>query len=591
MALHAIARRAGFAGVAATLAISGGLVATGPADAAAHFQFTRISGANRYETSAKVADQFGSADTVILASGEPGHYPDALTASYLAGLDAAPVLLTHENATPDVIKAAIAKTGASKVVIVGGTNAISQAQQDNLEGTYTVTRVSGSDRYATAASVIDQGDEAQGSTALLATGLNFPDALGAGPIAFAEQMPLAITRTDKVPDTVVAALQKAGISQVLILGGTGAVSDSVVDQLKQAGITVAHRFSGSDRAETSELVADYAIDNYGFHPTSIDVASGDNGGDGADALGGGELAGQQQTPMLITDSTNTPGAGVLKFLSDHSATLLNGTIFGGDAAVSASAEDTMTKTVLGHGAENVTTGEYYDTVQQAVTAASAGDTIDVFGTNAAGFTVDKPLTITGDSDAVVNGAIVVQNADDVTISNLSITPGTFQAAVAGIYVDTVNNLTIKNDVIDASGATGSRGVINAAGGGDEVVTLTGNVFRNLTTGVLTNPTAQFTIDGNTFRNDTAASGNDADGQVITNNTFVDNDEAIGLAGPGTDLSTVTGNSFANSSNDHVGDYTATKAYDLQQMIQDNTFDEPVVVTSDDTYIKDADQVS
>ena len=231
-------RRTGLAALATSLVLGGSIAAAGSASAEAKFDLSRIEGANRYETSAKTAEAFGSADTVILVSGESGRYPDALTANYLAGIKDAPVLLTRKDTTPTETKAAIKDAGAKNIIIVGGTDVVSQEQQDALDGTYNVRRIAGDDRYATAAKVIAEGDEAQGDTALLATGLNFADALGGGPVAFAEDMPLAITRPNDAPDNVVDELQKAGISKVLVLGGEDAVGKAVEDELRQAGITV-----------------------------------------------------------------------------------------------------------------------------------------------------------------------------------------------------------------------------------------------------------------------------------------------------------------------------------------------------------------
>ena len=353
-------RRTGLAALATSLVLGGSLAAAGTASAEARFDLNRISGTNRYETAAKTAKEFGTADTVILVSGESGRYPDALTANYLAGLKDAPVLLTQKDTTPTDTKAAIKDTGAGNIIIVGGTSAVSQEQQDALDGTYNVRRVAGADRYATAAQVIAEGDEAQGDTALLATGLDFADALGGGPVAFAEDMPLAITRPNDAPDNVVKELQKAGISKVLVLGGKAAVGKAVVDELDQAGITVEKRFNGADRAETSALLAEYEIDTYKFAATAVNVASGYNDGDGADALGGAPLTGKQNRPLLITKTRTAPGAGVTQFLSDNAKTLTDGTIFGGEAALDSTVENAMVKAVLGSGAQNTTTGEIYD---------------------------------------------------------------------------------------------------------------------------------------------------------------------------------------------------------------------------------------
>lgn len=598
--------------MATSLVVGVCVAGAAPASADATFDFSRIQGDDRYATSAATADQFGSADTVILASGAHGHYADALTANYLAGLKDAPILLTKGNQTPSVVQDAIKKTGASKVIIVGGTGVVSQGQQDELSKSYKVTRIAGHNRYATAAAIIDQGDEAQTDTALLATGQDFPDALGAGPVSFAQNMPLAITKANDIPDNVVKELQKAGIDSIVILGGEDVVGKDVVAELKDKGFTVTDRVSGADRAETSAKFAQYAVDHYNFKTTAVDVASGYANGDGADALAGAALSGQQSVPLLITKSEKNAGDGVVSYLGDHATTLEAGdtagntpvgngsVIFGGTGAVSTAAELDMEEAVLGSGAYNADTGELYNDAQSAIADAKENATIVVFGTADEplnGFAVNKNLTILGDDDsAVVSGAIAVTGVTDATISGLTVTPGSVQGATAGFYLNNTKGLKLTDNTVrgvaNASGPGAGAGVINTTGGDDEEATISGNVFRGLFQGTYANPSATFTIEANKYVNNTVGSANDA-ASTITNNTFLNNDEGVGLSVAG---AKVTDNSFANQGQDHVGDYTQDSSYDLQAMIGDNDFDEDVVVTPKDDgagpeYIKDADQVS
>src|SRR5665811_46972 len=107
------------------------------------FVFDRLGGTDRYATSVATAQQFGHSTDVILASGVPGHYPDALTANYLAGAKHAPILLTQAASPPANIATQIAASGATHVWIVGGTTAISAAQAATLASKYTVTRLGG----------------------------------------------------------------------------------------------------------------------------------------------------------------------------------------------------------------------------------------------------------------------------------------------------------------------------------------------------------------------------------------------------------------------------------------------------------------
>jgi putative cell wall-binding protein len=573
-------RRVGLATLATSLVIGGSVVTAGSASAEADFDFQRVSGENRYDTSAKAAEAFGAANTVIIASGERGRYPDALAANYVAGLENAPVLLTRQDETPAEVKQAIKDSGARNIVIVGGESAVSAAQEQALSQEYTVKRLAGDDRWGTAAAIIAEGGDAQGDTALLATGMNFPDALGGGPVAFAEKMPLAITKVDDMPDNVVDELKRAGITKVLVLGGESAVSKAVEDELKAKGITVEKRFAGGDRAETSAMLARHAIANFGFKNTAVNVASGYVKGDGADALGGAALTGKQERALLITKSEDTAGAAILKFLGDFAGTLTEGLIFGGTSALTQGLELQLEKAVLGSGAQigNV----LYDTPQEAIDAAKAGDTVTVFGQDNPGFTVKTAgITVKGENGASVKEAIQVLGVDDVTISGLTITPSNVGGQVTGIYLDNAEDIAITGNTILGTAREGA-GVINTSGGEAETGTIRNNTFRDLLQGVFANPSAKYVIDGNVFRNNAAASANDT-ASTITNNRFINNDEGIGLGAAG---STVTGNSFGDNKV-YVKDYTSDAAnYDLQKMITENEFDNEVTVTQDGSAIVD-----
>ena len=305
------------------------------------FAFTRVAGSDRYGTSVDTAKAFGASTDVILASGDNGHYADALTANYLAGIKGAPILLTQKDSTPSAVALQIAASGAQNVWIVGGYAVISAAQETALKTQYAVHRLAGADRYLTAAAVIGAGGTARSTTAILATGQNFPDALGGGALSYVKGMPLAITQTDTLPASTLTALQSAGTTNVIILGGPTIVTQKVVDALAAGGISVLTRLAGIDRSATSALLAEYEI-NQGLLNTGVNVASGFALGGGADALGGGALSGQQNRPLLITNSAAQAGPGVDAFLTGHSDSLVGGYLFGGTGAVSAAVEATMT---------------------------------------------------------------------------------------------------------------------------------------------------------------------------------------------------------------------------------------------------------
>ncbi len=88
------------------------------------FKGRRISGDNRYETSAKVAKELSSVENVILASGE--EYPDGLASISLYNKYKAPLLLSQKSSLPSVTKKYINDNSIKNVYIVGGLNSISK---------------------------------------------------------------------------------------------------------------------------------------------------------------------------------------------------------------------------------------------------------------------------------------------------------------------------------------------------------------------------------------------------------------------------------------------------------------------------------
>ncbi len=212
----------------------------------------RVAGADRYATSALVAERaFAVAPTIILATG--GTYPDALAASFLAGNMAAPVLLTTADLplSPSTV-GALVTLQTRNVILLGGLSAISAAEQTTLAQTYNVTRISGATRYDTMAAIDTNPGTTVGvfnglRTAFLATGTDFPDALGAGPISYAKKFPIILTAGAALSPQAAATLTALGIQQVIILGGTAAITSGVEVAVNAMGIGTLVRFAGADR--------------------------------------------------------------------------------------------------------------------------------------------------------------------------------------------------------------------------------------------------------------------------------------------------------------------------------------------------------
>ncbi len=84
----------------------------------------RIGGANRYETSAKLAaESYPESKLGVYATGED--FPDALIAGNYAGRKEAPVLLVKRDSLPEVIEKYTEESKIERATIIGGVNAVS----------------------------------------------------------------------------------------------------------------------------------------------------------------------------------------------------------------------------------------------------------------------------------------------------------------------------------------------------------------------------------------------------------------------------------------------------------------------------------
>lgn len=444
-----------------------GLSALPGATATEDFTFDRIAGADRFATSALLAEAYEGGATAILVNGEKGKYADALSANYLSGALDAPILLTRLGATPPAVLELLEDTGVEDVVVVGGEAVVSAGQVEELEKAgYAVTRVSGDDRYLTNAAVIAEGDHALDGLGLIAAGQGFADALSGGPLSY-QGHPLGLSRQDRVDAPVIAALKGAGVDSVYVLGGPNVVSDDVVAQLKAEGITVVDRLSGKDRSATSAAVADRLIADHGFSPDSVNVASGDAAFYGADALSGGPLTGLMNRVLLVTNRADDPAA-VTAFLEDSCASLTEGLIFGGEVALSLAAEEEMEAAAQSCEAPDVTDPVLTDasaTVQDGTITATVTATDDVEIADVTAALLDAEGATLATTEATAG------EADLYTATFADVAPGSY--TVAFTATDTSDNtVAVSTATVTVADVTAPVLTDAAALASEDIVTAT-----------------------------------------------------------------------------------------------------------------------
>lgn len=186
---------------------------------------TRLSGADRYATSVAVsraAFPTGAA-TVYVASGRD--WPDALAGGAAAVVQDAPVLLTEPTALPAAVEQEIARLAPTRIMLVGGTAAVSEQVAARLRGLAVTERVSGTDRYGTALALSRRVFGASRPGVMIASGAAFPDALAGVPAAEHTRGPILLARPTSLPGSV--ELDRLTPRTAYVLGGTSALSIEV----------------------------------------------------------------------------------------------------------------------------------------------------------------------------------------------------------------------------------------------------------------------------------------------------------------------------------------------------------------------------
>ena len=188
----------------------------------------RLGGADRYVTSQLVA-KYAFAGTqpaaVYLANGSS--FADALSATSAAGAAGGPVILTPPYDTKAAtVSATVRALAPQKILIVGGSDVVPSGVEAALSRVAPVQRLSGPDRFATNAAVTNYAFP-NASTAVAASGLNFPDALGAGAWAGHTHTPLLLTGRNCMPGGAAQSIFTSGVQSLTVVGGADVIGDRV----------------------------------------------------------------------------------------------------------------------------------------------------------------------------------------------------------------------------------------------------------------------------------------------------------------------------------------------------------------------------
>ena len=255
-----------------------------------------------------------------------------VTATAAPAPQSAVVAADPSGTTPEQIEALVAANAdrvaaarqyrESQVPAAGSAGATAGARSldtstaaEQLAAAAATDRIAGDSRYATAIAISQDVHPEPffdfGGIVFIANGLNFPDALAAGPAAASQLGPiLLVPPTGRLPLAVQEEIERLDPFEVVILGKTDNVSQQTENDLRAMfpasapGEEPVWRLAGNNRYETSAYLSlfvyefvDLGDESYWADPDTAYIA---NGLTFADALAGGAAGGWEGAPLFLT---------------------------------------------------------------------------------------------------------------------------------------------------------------------------------------------------------------------------------------------------------------------------------------------------
>ncbi len=164
----------------------------------------------------------------------------------------------------------------------------------HVKGNVVGERIFGSNRYLTSYEASKKGWQ-NSDYAVIASGVDYPDALCAGPLAKKYNAPILLSEQKSLTEGLKNELQRLKVKQVFIVGGEGALSKNTENQIKALGINI-KRIGGANRYETSILIAK-EVGNSGkmVFATGLDYP---------DALSIAPIAANLSMPIVLVSKNN-----------------------------------------------------------------------------------------------------------------------------------------------------------------------------------------------------------------------------------------------------------------------------------------------
>ena len=263
-----------------------------------------------------------------------------------------------------------------------------------------ITELTGSDRYETAVKISKEGWKNGSDKVVIINGDVSIDGIISTPLATTYNAPILLVEKNNVPNSVKSELKRLNPKDIIIIGDENAISKTTANQIKSTVNASQTRLNGSNRYETSLLIAKEIDKNHDVEKVYITNA---NGGE-VDALTIAAKAGQDKQPIILTDK-NSITDNTYKWLKSED--LQNAYFIGGPQMISTNVinkvnditKDNVTNNRV-YGADrhetnaNVIKKFYTDDELEAVLVAKSDVLVDALAAGPLAANLKSPILIT-----------------------------------------------------------------------------------------------------------------------------------------------------------------------------------------------------
>ena len=199
--------------------------------AAGFSKFVRLGGSDRYATNLEIVNRMNVKEGTPIFVANSTAFADSLSASPISAAKGMPIFLSFKDYMPEKTMNAIKKIKPSKIYVVGSNGVITDGLANQLSKIATVTRLGGPDRYDTCLA-INKHFNLDTDNAIIASGLDFPDALTGSVLATKLNAPI-ILLPSWVGEKQKTYIDSTRMRNLYILGGNGLITDAMVNDLKK----------------------------------------------------------------------------------------------------------------------------------------------------------------------------------------------------------------------------------------------------------------------------------------------------------------------------------------------------------------------